>query len=72
MKNNNTEAALSRFIGIVSEIKDRLEELKTFFDDHMQYSSEDINWGHVGTAAFFLERLTELTDAAYKRGEHKG
>lgn len=34
------------------------------------YSPENINWGHVGTAGWFLEKLTELTDYAYKRGEY--
>ena len=72
MKDNNTEAALGRFVGIIGEVNNRLEELKAFFDDHMEYCPEDVNWGHVGTASFFLERLTELTDIAYKRGEYGG
>jgi hypothetical protein len=69
---DNNETALDRFIGIIGETDDRLEELKTFFDEHMKYSPEDINWGHVGTATHFLERLTELTDIVYKRGECRG
>ena len=69
---DNHETALGRFIGIIGEIDDRLEELKAFFGEHMEYNPEDINWGHVGTATYFLERLAELTDAAYKRGEYRG
>jgi len=30
MKDNNIETALGRFIGIIGEVGDRLEELKTF------------------------------------------
>ena len=71
---NNTETrkeeALGRFMGTVAEINERLEELKEFFGDHMGYNPEDVNWGHVGTAEHFLKGLTELTDKAYKRGEH--
>ena len=60
---------LFEFINILGEIDEKLEELKAFTDDHMGYQPDDINWGHVGTAGYFLERLTELTDAAFKRGE---
>ncbi len=64
------EKALENFIGQIGEIKERLAELEAFTDDHMGYNPEDINWGHVGTAGWFLERLTELTDCAFKRGEY--
>jgi hypothetical protein len=64
------EKALDKFMGQMAEIRERLAELEAFTDDHMGYSTEDINWGHVGTAGWFLEKLTELTDCAYKRGEY--
>ena len=64
------EKALGNFIGQIGEIQDRLAELQTFANDHMGYSPDEINWGHVGTAEHFLARLTELTDCAYKRGEY--
>ena len=64
------EKALSKFMAQISEINERLSELQTFADEHMGYNPDDINWGHVGTAGFFLERLTELTDCAFKRGEY--
>ena len=72
MKNKNVanEKALKEFIGIIGEFSERLAELKAFTDDHMGYEPDSINWGHVGTAGYFLEQLTELTDAAYKRGEY--
>jgi len=65
----SNEKALERFVGQIGEINGLLEELKTFFDDHMGYDPDSINWGHVGTASYFLEKLTEMTDFAFKRGE---
>ena len=64
------EKALDKFIGQIGEIQERLAELQTFADDHMGYDPDSVNWGDVGTAGWFLERLTELTDSAYKRGEY--
>ena len=64
------ETALGRFMEQIAEMNERLAELQEFADEHLGYSPDDINWGHVGTAGFFLERLTELTDCAFKRGEY--
>ena len=64
------EEALGRFMGTITEINERLAELKEFMDDHMGCDPDHINWGHVGTAERFLKGLTELTDIAYKRGEY--
>jgi hypothetical protein len=66
----SNEKALGAFTGAVGEIRDRLDELTAYFDEHMGYSPDDINWGHVGTATYFLMQLTELTDNAYGRGEY--
>ena len=64
------EKALSKFMEQMGEINERLSELQVFADEHMGYSPDEINWGHVGTAGSILETLTELTDCAYKRGEY--
>lgn len=48
----------------------RLDELKEFAENHMNYDPESINWGHVAEAQHFLSALTELTDMAYRRGEY--
>ncbi|MDR2533009.1 MAG: hypothetical protein LBC82_09245 [Oscillospiraceae bacterium] len=64
------EKALDRFMEQISEFRERLAELQEFADEHMGYNPDDINWGHVGTAGWYLERITELTDCAYKRGEY--
>lgn len=64
------EKALQAFMVNIEEISDRLVELKAFTDNHMETNPDDINWGDVGSAGYMLEKLTELTDWAYKRGEY--
>lgn len=64
------KTAQDSFIGIITEINDRLDELKTYAEDHMGVDPDSINWGHVGNAQQLLAALTELTDQAYKRGEY--
>ncbi|MCL1855266.1 MAG: hypothetical protein FWF86_05985 [Clostridia bacterium] len=68
--NGKNKKALDDFIGTIGQIQERLEELKAFADGHMGFDADSINWGHAGTASRFLQGLTELTDMAYKRGEH--
>lgn len=68
-KNTNTQA-LNEFIGTIAEITERLAELQAFVDNHMEYSPDEINYGHVGDAKRLLGQLTELTDIAYRRGEY--
>ena len=67
---SNTEEALDRFIEQIGEIRERLEELQKYVDNHMNFNPDGIHWGHVGTAGHFLKVLTELTDIAYDRGEY--
>ena len=69
MKNN--DKALATFMENISDIHERLDELKIYFDNHMEESPDSIHWGHVGDAGLFLERLTELTDRAFKRGGYE-
>jgi len=64
------QIALERFIGQIGEINEKLAELQEFADNHMNFHPDDIHWGHVGDASYYLETLTELTDRAYGRGEY--
>ncbi|GHU48804.1 hypothetical protein FACS1894127_0250 [Clostridia bacterium] len=66
----NSEKALDAFMGKIATIHERLAELQEFADNHMEYDPEEVNWGHVGTAGYYLEQLTELTDHAFGRGEY--
>ena len=65
MKN---EKALGAFMAKIAEAQTLLTELQAHVDDHMGESPEDINWGHVGSAGYMVERLTELTGWALGRG----
>jgi hypothetical protein len=64
------EKALERFVGQIAEMNERLAELNAFVGDHMGYDPENIGWGHVGDAGYFLEKLSELTDCAFRRGDY--
>jgi hypothetical protein len=67
MKN---EKALQEFMAKVDEAQERLAELNAYLDEHMETSLDSVNWGTVGSAGYMVEKLTELTDWAYKRGEY--
>jgi len=49
------QTALGRFIGQIGEINERLAELQEFADNHMEFHPDEINWGHVGDAGYYLE-----------------
>ena len=66
MKN---EKALHEFMAKIAEAKTLLDELQAHVDDHMEVSPDDVDWGDVGSAGYMLEKLTELTDWVFKRGE---
>jgi len=67
MKN---EKALGAFMTKIAEAQSLLAELQAHVDDHMGASPDEINYGHVGSAGYMVEKLTELTDWALGRGEY--
>jgi hypothetical protein len=67
---NTNEKALAAFIENIAGIQEHLEQLQNYVDNHMEYNPDEINWGHVGTAAHYLASLKQLTDQAYGRGEY--
>lgn len=64
------DAALHAFIDAKAEIDAMIERLAVLSADHYGYSPEDVNWGHVGTLDHYRARLRELTDMAFREGEH--
>ena len=70
MRRNDKQTALDAFIDRKAEIDAMLNRLQTLSDEHFGYSPDDINWGHVGTLAYYAELLKRITDAAFKEGEH--
>jgi len=70
MRRSDKQTALDAFIVRKAEIDTMLGRLKALSDEHFGYSPDDINWGHVGTLAHYAELLKQITDAAFKEGEH--
>jgi hypothetical protein len=66
---DNTEA-LDAFLAAKFEIDAMLERLGALSADHFETSPDEINWGHVGTLNQYCAKLREITDMAFKEGEH--
>ena len=66
---DNTKA-LDAFIAAKTEIDAMLERLAALSADHFETSPDEINWGRVGTLNHHRDRLREITDSAFKEGEH--
>ncbi|HCR94067.1 MAG: hypothetical protein CMH89_09865 [Oceanicaulis sp.] len=64
--------ALDAFIAAKLEIDSMLERLKALSDDHFETSPDEINWGHVGSLSHYRDKLREITDMAFREGEHAG
>lgn len=60
MKKGN---ATDTYIGIIAEIADKLEAIKSYaVDDHMGVEADKVNWGNVGTAKALLALLNEAAE----------
>lgn len=66
----NNSKAIDAFLAAKAEIDTMLERLAALSADHFETSPDEINWGHVGTLNQFRVRLREITDSAFKEGEH--
>jgi hypothetical protein len=62
--------ALDAFIAAKIEIDAMLERLAALSDDHFETSPDEIHWGHVGTLNHYRAKLREITNMAFKEGEH--
>ena len=47
-----------------------LVRLKPLSDDQFEAHPDEINWGHVGTLNHYASLLRQITDSAFKEGEH--
>lgn len=65
----NTKA-LDAFIAAKFEIDAMLERLVKLSTDHFSTSPDEINWGHVGTLNHYSSLLRQITDSAFREGEH--
>ena len=62
--------ALDAFLAAKFEIDAMLARLAALSADHFETSPEEIHWGHVGTLNQYRAKLREITDSAFKEGEH--
>ncbi len=62
--------ALDAFLATKFEIDAMLERLAALSADHFETSPDEINWGHVGTLNHYRAKLREITDMAFREGEH--
>lgn len=66
---DNTKA-LDAFIAAKFEIDAMLARLAALSADHFETHPDEIHWGHVGTLNHYRAKLREITDSAFKEGEH--
>ena len=65
----NTKA-LDAFLATKFQIDAMLERLKALSDDHFETHPDEIHWGHVGTLNHYASLLRQITDSAFREGEH--
>ena len=66
----NQEAALAAFLARKAEIDRMLARLQALSAEHFDIASDEVHWGHVGTLNHYASLLRQITDAAFKEGEH--
>ena len=64
------QAALDSFITKKYEIDQALEKLQTLSEEHFNIHPDDIDWGHVSTLEHYASLLKQITDIAFRKGEH--
>jgi hypothetical protein len=64
------DKALNAFLAAKCEIDAMLERLKVLSADHFETHPDEINWGHVGTLNHYANLLHQISDSAFKEGEH--
>ena len=69
-RTTDNTAALNDFLAAKFEIDGMLARLKTLSDDHFDTHPDEINWGDVGTLNHYVSLLRQITDSAFKEGEH--
>jgi len=73
MPRTNTQkqpCALDVFTAVKVEIDAMLQRFAVLSADHFETSPDEIRWGHIGTLNHYRAKLREITDSAFKEGEH--
>ena len=66
----NKETALNAFVAKKAEIDEMLARLTSLSDEHFNLQPDEINWGYVGALGHYHDKLREITDMAFREGEH--
>jgi hypothetical protein len=66
----DNSAAVAAFIGRKAEIDAILTRLAALSAEHFNCTSDEITWADVGTLGSYLQRLREVSDAAFHEGEY--
>ena len=64
------EEALDAFMTRKGEIDAMLRRLTELSADHFGVEPDDVDWGHVGTLAHYAQLLRQISDSAFRAGEH--
>ena len=62
--------AFATFIARKTEIDTILTRLTALSAEHFNCTPDEITWADVGTLGGYLQRLREVSDAAFHEGEH--
>ncbi len=62
--------ALDAFVSAKFEIDAMLDRLAARSGSHFDTHPDAIDWGHVGTLNHYACLLRQITDSAFKEGEH--
>ena len=62
--------AIDAFVSAKFEIDAMLDRLATLGADHFDTHPDAIDWGQVGTLNHYACLLRQITDSAFKEGEH--
>ena len=65
-----TEKALESFLATKARIDQMLARIQTLSNDHFDTDPDAIHWGDVGTLNHYVSLLRQITDSAFKEGEH--
>ena len=66
----NNISALAAFVACKSEIDGILARLAALSAEHFNCAPDEITWANVATLGSYLERLREVSEAAFHEGEH--
>ena len=66
----NNDKAFKEFMDRKAEIDNALKRLQALSDNHFNAQPDEINWADVGELGRYAELLKQITDSAFKEGEH--